>query len=251
MARSRSPLTVLAVVAPLVAAVAAAPLRARVPSADVAAVLVGVVALAGSVGSRASPVLSALSAAVAFDVLWAEPYGSLQVRDPGDRLTGVVMFVVGTLVASFCRRRHGVLRRWLLRRRPRRGPTQHLDTVSRVAEDIADGDDAGLVVLDVARTLVEVLALKDCWFEVPPLTGAPKAVLVHGGELELGGTRWDPGLIGLPDDGFHVPVVARGRVEGRFVCVPRRRQPVPRECILVALTLADQTASALLLASGV
>lgn len=124
----------------------------------------------------------------------------------------------------------------------------HLETVGRVAGEIADGDMAGLVVLDVARSLVELLALQDCRFERAPFVGASKPCLVRGGELRLGDKTWDPTRIGLPAGGFHIPLVARGRTEGRYVCMPSGRRPrrPSRQAVLVAGTLADQAASALL-----
>jgi GAF domain-containing protein len=68
------------------------------------------------------------------------------------------------------------------------------------------------------------------------------------GEFTLDGFRWSPINIGISAAGFDLPVIARGRVAGRFVCEPRTRVGVSREQLAVALTLADQAASALLLA---
>jgi hypothetical protein len=245
--------TALAVGIPAAVALAGVPWRASLPAADVAAVLVGAVALSGRFGARPTPLLAALSAGLAFDLLWVEPYGSLVVRNPGDRLTGLVLFAVGLAVAEPSRRHRAA--RWQTRRlrrmlRSRRAEAvEHLGTVERVAADIAEGDDAGLVVLDVARALVDVLDLRDCSFEGAPLAPGTCPVLMHTGELDYRGVRWDPARIGFPDRGFHVPLAARGRVVGRFVCVPRRSGPVRRDRVRVAVTLTDQAASALLLAS--
>jgi GAF domain-containing protein len=74
--------------------------------------------------------------------------------------------------------------------------------------------------------------------------------LLPNGELTLDGFRWSPINIGISASGFDVPVIARGRVAGRFVCVPRSRVSVSTEQLAVALTFADQAASALLLASA-
>jgi len=142
------------------------------------------------------------------------------------------------------------IRRWWKARAVRRSsPTDHLHTLRRVAGEIADGDITGLVVLDVARSLVELLDLRDCEFQLPPLADDGKPCLRRDGYLELQGTAWDPGAIGLPAAGFHVLVVARGRTEGRYLCTPRAQTKPSPERLVVALTLADQTASALLLDS--
>ena len=41
-------------------------------------------------------------------------------------------------------------------------------SMSRVAEQVADGDSASFIVLDVARALVELLDLGDCRYEPTP-----------------------------------------------------------------------------------
>jgi hypothetical protein len=247
--------TALAVALPAAVAWAGTPFRAQLSAADVAAVLVGVVAVVGAVGVRATPVLAAASAAMAFDMAWAAPDGTLRVRDPADRLSAVVLLVVGATLAELGRRRRARWRRpW---RRPRLWRSRdeealdHLHTVGRVAADIAEGDDAGLVLLDVSCALVELLDLRDCAFEQPPFPPGERPVLLHTGELELRGVRWDPARTGLPTRGFAIPVAARGHVEGRFLCVPRRPGTVRPDRVVVALTLVDQAASAVVLSSAV
>ncbi len=121
------------------------------------------------------------------------PYGTLRMHDPADRVTGVVVLVVGVSLAELGRRSPA---RW---RRPWRRPqlwrtrdeevADHLQTVSRVAADIAEGDDAGLVLLDVSCALVELLDLRDCAFKRPPFPPRERPRLVHTGELEMWGVR--------------------------------------------------------------
>lgn len=121
-----------------------------------------------------------------------------------------------------------------------------VQSLGRVAEQVAGGDSADFVVLDVARALVELLDLRDCRYE--PASGeSGRPVLRHGGELEYRGVRWDPSQIGLPEKGFDVPVVARGHLMARFVCLPRRRRPVQADRALAACALVDQAASAQLI----
>jgi hypothetical protein len=254
MVGRRGALTLLGTALPAATAVLALPLRAELAPANLAAILVGVVALAGTLGAAPTPVLAGASGALAFSVLWSEPYGSIEVQHPGDRISGAVVFLVGTGLAVFGRRRqrHRTWRRrpWpSLRRRPRHAHVQ-AEHLGRVAAEIADGDTGGLVVLDVARSLVDVLRLGDCRFEVPPFDvdpAEPQVVLRRTGELELRGIRWDPTRIGLPATGFCIPVVARGHTEGRYICLPRRPWRPADEQVGIALALADQAASALLL----
>ena len=119
-------------------------------------------------------------------------------------------------------------------------------SMSRVAEQVADGDSASFIVIDVARALVELLDLGDCRYEpTPGPSGRP--VLLHGGELTYRGVRWSPVHIGLPEKGFDLPMTARGRVVGRFVCLPRRRHPIQEDRVITATALVDQAATAQLI----
>lgn|GEM_PF-3162756 len=125
-----------------------------------------------------------------------------------------------------------------------------LRSVSQVAAEVAKGEDAGLVLVDVGRRLIELLDLTDCSFEVPPFDRPMRPVLRHDGDLELRGVTWDPSTAGLPTAGFHLPVVAREQMLGRFRCIPRHRYGIPRERLLAAVALADQTAAALLISGA-
>jgi K+-sensing histidine kinase KdpD len=146
---------------PTALAFAALPLRHVLPAADVAVALVGAIALLGTLGGRLAPALGAISGAVAFDVLWVAPYGSLQIRDPSDRLTGLLVLAVGGGLAERNRRRRRRPARTLRIQLPRSIRSAHLSTIRRVAGDIAEGDTAGVVVLDIARSLVDVFRLRD------------------------------------------------------------------------------------------
>jgi hypothetical protein len=177
-------------------------------------------------------------------------------------LSVVAAFVAGAAVAPLVRRarrapqvRDTVERRRTRARRQRpaearRDCRQSLASVrsmGRVAEQVAGGDSASFVVLDVARALIELLDLDDCRFEhaAGGVTGRP--VLLHGGEFTYRGVRWSPVHIGLPEKGFDLPMVARGQVVGRFVCLPGRRRPIPEDRVLAALALVDQAATAQLI----
>jgi len=170
--------------------------------------------------------------------------------------TAVLGFLAGAVVAPWvrarrpgaasARRRHRTRRSRAEARRDCERSLVSVRSMGRVAEQVAGGDSASFVVLDVARTLVELLDLDDCRYESGTRpTGRP--VLRHGGEMELWGVRWSPVMIGLPEKGFDIEMVALGLAVGRFVCLPRRRSPVPEDRVLAALALVDQAASAQLI----
>lgn len=180
---------------------------------------------------------------------------------PAVILSVVAAFVLGVASSQAWRRLRGAEPRrsrthshtWRPRRQSaagaRRDCRQSLVSVrsmGRVAEEVAGGDSASFVVLDVARTLVELLDLADCRYE-PASSASGRPVLRHGGELEYRGVRWSPSQIGLPDKGFDLLMVARGHLVGRFVCLPRRRWAVPEDRVLAATALVDQAASAQLI----
>jgi hypothetical protein len=116
-----------------------------------------------------------------------------------------------------------------------------------VAHEVAEGDGAEFIVIDVARSLVELLDLRDCRYETAPLAEDARPTLVQGGELELAHVRWSPMQLGLPQGGFDLVLAARGQTLGRFVCEPRVQHTVSEDRLLAALTLADQAASARLI----
>ena len=122
-----------------------------------------------------------------------------------------------------------------------------LRTVSQVAAEVATGEDAGLVLIDVGRRMIELLDLTDCSFEVPPFERWARPLLQRDGEMGLHGVTWDPSKLGFPAAGFYISVVARVHIVGRFFCLPRHRYGIPQERLLAALALADQAGAALLI----
>jgi hypothetical protein len=258
----RSTVAVLRCGAPAGAALALSPLRGTVSNANAALVIVAAVALAGVSGRRLTSVVGAVGGAVTFAVLWATPEGVPRVERGADLVAAVMIGAVGVLLAELVRRNRSAepalapasasalrSRRWpMVLRRPRL-PLGPLRSVGRVAQEVADGDDAEFILLDVARTLVELLDLDDCRYETAPLADASRATLVHGGDLELQQLRWTPMQLGLPERGFDLLVEARGQILGRFVCSPRHRRTISEDRVLAALALVDQAASARLIAS--
>lgn len=195
-----------------------------------AAVVVASTAAAGSGGRGALSVLAAFLAGAAAMTLVQRARQAPGARPPARRWRNLARRQSAAAARRDCRQSLASVR-----------------SMGRVAEQVAGGDSASFVVLDVARALVELFDLADCRFEhaAGGVTGRP--VLLHGGEFTYRGVRWSPVDIGLPENGFDLPMVARGQVVGRFVCLPRRRRPIPEDRVLAALALVDQAASAQLI----
>jgi hypothetical protein len=198
------------------------------------------------------PLVAAASGAAAFVVAWAPPLGSPALDRSADRATAVIVFAVGWLLAR-------VVRRWRLDQAPRvvvaavpetraeRRRARSLDclrSVGRVAEEVAGGDPAAFIQIDVARSLVDLLDLRDCRYESAPCGPSRRPVLSHPGWFSVGDVGWSPLQLGLPTKGFDMLVTARGRVVGRYVCLPRRQRPAREDSVLAALALVDQAATA-------
>lgn len=145
--------------------------------------------------------------------------------------------------------RGSVLARRAAARRTHQTILDALRSVSQVAAEVATGGDAGLVLIDVGRRMVDLLDLTDCSFEVPPFERWARPLLQRDGEMGLHGVTWDPSKLGFPGAGFYISVVARDHIVGRFHCLPRHRYGIPHERVLAALALADQTAAALLISA--
>ena len=85
------------------------------------------------------------------------------------------------------RRRPSPWRRVAERRDGRRSLAS-IRSMNRAAEQVAGGDSASFVVLDVARALVELLGLRDCRYEAGPGSGV-RPVLRHA-QPTLYGVSW-------------------------------------------------------------
>jgi len=238
------------------AAVAAAllPLGDGVAAGNVALVLVAAVAVSAPGRSWWTPLAAATSGAAAFAVLWAPPTGSPTVDRSSHRVSIVLVFAVGLVLARLGQRwRPGRLdlldsATWRVRqalRRPR--GLDCLRSVGRLSEEVACGDSASFIRIDVARTLVELLDLRDCRYETAPYLPSTRPVLQHPGWLTIGPVGWSPVHVGLPEHGFDIVVEARGLPVGRFVCAPRRAGHAHEDSILAALALVDHAAMACLI----
>jgi hypothetical protein len=209
------------------------PVRTAIGSADVALVLAVVVVAAAAYGRRVAGSVTAVLAAVAFDVFHTQPYGSLKVADGHDLLAGVLLLVVGLVAGELAERLHAVRRR--------RSQLGELQRLHRIAERASSGDSTEDLTLQVGAELQACLSLQGCWYEEPPFLGE-LPTLEPDGSLSSRTYRWAAGGFELPRDGVAIPVWAGGRLLGRFVLAPTAGVGVPVERRLVALALVDHLA---------
>jgi hypothetical protein len=209
------------------------PVRDAVGSANVALVLAVVVVAAAAAGGRLAGGVTAVLAAVAFDVAHTLPYGSLKVANADDLLAGALLLVVGLVAGELAERLHATRRR--------RSQLGELQRLRRIAARASSGDTSEDLTLQVGAELRDCLSLQDCWYETAPfLAELPR--LEPDGSLSSRTYRWAAGGFELPRDGVAIPVWAANRLLGRFVLAPTAGIGVPIERRLVALAMVDQLA---------
>src|ERR1700683_202128 len=135
---------VAAVIAPVVLTLALLPFRGQAPAATVALGFAVLVALLAAIGTRASALLAAVSAALCYDVGFTQPYGSLTISHPQDIETTALLLVsgliVGQLAARNRRNRHLVMQQ-----------RDDLGHIQAIAELMAAGAEHGEVHVAVAQ----------------------------------------------------------------------------------------------------
>jgi hypothetical protein len=226
-----------AVAAPVAAGVALTPWRDRIVPADGALVLVVTIVAVASTGRRLAAVTAALAAALSFDFFLTRPYGSLRITGHADLVTGILLLVVGLAVGELAARgRHH-------RDHARQGDEQ-VALVHSVTELTATGRDAATVIATASTELVQLLHLRSCRFsEQPP--GPGTARITPRGEVAIGPVTWDTDDLGLPTRALDLPVRSGGWLLGHFVLTPTPGTRIPRQSLLVAVTIADQVGVAL------
>ena len=214
------------------------PFRSRLSNIDVALALVVVVMALGTSGRSAVPVVAAVTAAFAFEFFDTKPFEQLAIARGPDVWTTVVLAAVG-LLAGEC-----VVR--LVRQRVSiESGTADMQRVRTASDLVASGQEAVLVVEQIAQELERLLQLKDCRFEaVESHAGAPE--VQRDGSLSLSVSDGTPASKVLgPWEWAELPVWGQGQVLGHFVLSFRSDAQVGRDQLLVAVTLADQVGAAL------
>jgi K+-sensing histidine kinase KdpD len=236
----------VAVLAPVAVAALLVPLRDGLERANLALVLVVVVVLAAALGGRGAGALAAIVSVLAFDFFLTEPYLSMEIASADDIESASLLLVIGLVVGEIvvrARRTRGVAR----------DRADELARLAHVSELVATGAPVDDVVRAVETGLVEILVLRDCWFEPEqrPARERDHRVVRPMPRLERSGSVTGAGEWGFVDGGMALPpevelvVEGQGRRRGRLVLAADARSPVPLEHRAFAVVLADQLGAAL------
>jgi K+-sensing histidine kinase KdpD len=221
-----------AIFLPLGVAALMVPFRASFADAAAALVLVAVITLVATVGSRPAGYLAALSASFWFDFFLTRPYNQVVITHRTDIEITVSLFIVGVVITELAARS---------RQHHQRADEEssYVELFYQVAEDIAGGRPPDEIVEHVRAALVELLRLRDCRYDTAtPIT--PINQIQRDGRVTLRTIEWPVETWGLPGREIALPVMARGQVVGRFVLIPTPGEGISLQRRLVAVALADQ-----------
>ncbi len=230
---------VVALFGPPAVAAALIPARSWITGTNVALALVIVIVLVAATGRRGAAAAAALSSMVWFDFFHTRPYYSFTISRHEDVISAGLLLAVGLSVGELATRS----------RRHRSEAAEGSLEISRIhamAELVATGESADLVVLAVATELRSLLGLRDCRFERHQGADArPLPRIEPSGAVTLGILSWGAANLGLPGKKVELPIIAHGRAFGRYLLTPSPGHPLTVERRVVAVTLADQAGSAL------
>jgi hypothetical protein len=208
------------------------PLRDRLPNTDLALLLV---VLIGTVGWLAGPkpaLVSAVTAAVAFDLMDAPPYGALTMSRGVDVTTALVLLATGVVVGCGAAR----LARY---REAQDHRSDALAVVMEASGLVATGEEQRLVAEALGAELSRALELVDWEFRSHPPDGTRPLVARDG---SLVGLLSAPGRESLAT--IDLPVWCQGEVVAHYRLVLGPKRPSQEE-LRIALSLADQTGAAM------
>jgi hypothetical protein len=229
-------LTVSALVAPYVLAVALVPFRGTFANTAAALLFVAVIASIALLGNRVSGVLATLSSVIWFDFYLTRPYDRLTISHRPNLETALCIVVVGLFVNELAAANRRSFRR-------ANEESSYVRTMHGMAV-MASGDFSVDEVTAFARQgLCDVLMLRDCTFEPVP-SGLPYARIIANGTVVHVGLQWPTKELGIPGPQAEILAQWRGETFGRFVLTPTPGQPVSLDRRVVAVALASLAAGA-------
>lgn len=230
-------------IAALLAAGLLGGVRDDVGSTNVALLLAGIVVLAALAG-RTAGIVTALTAAMAFNYFHTVPYRSLRISGGRDIATVILLAALGLIVSEIgaWRRRNTATTHRLLE-------TAH--ALEHAAALTAGGAGSEEVFAVVRNALTASLGLRECRFEpatagsastmvTDPITVLPRTGALVGQTMRMGRYGFE-----LPSSGAALEVVHNGTILGRIIIVPDAHQGSALEDRRAAIALADLYAVAL------
>lgn len=233
----RGPVVLLAAALPVLTCALLTLARDAVTSATAVLILVVLIVAAAATGLRAAALLSAVTAALAFDYFLAPPYFTFTIADPHNLEAAALLLVVGAAV--------GEIALWGRRQAARASRDQgYLDGVISAAASAARASSTSLVN-QVAGQIADLLRIDGVRFDPATRYGGP--VVRDDGEIVAGGRVLDVSRHGLPSDAATaLPIVGGGRVRGHYLLTASTRVRRPtRTQLRVAVLLAQQAGAAL------
>jgi hypothetical protein len=217
---------------PLVISAAWIPLRDRLPNTDLALLLVLVIGTVGWLAGPLASLVSAVVAAVAFDVMDTRPYGALTMSRGVDITTALILLATGLLVGAGGAR---------LGRYQKSGDqrTDALAIVMEASSLVATGEEQPLITEALGAELSRALDLVACEFHARPPNGTRPLVSRDGSLVGL----LSPAGSGTSAQ-IDLPIWCHGQVVAHYRLTLGPRRP-SREELRVALSLADQAGAAM------
>jgi hypothetical protein len=224
--------------APIGVAAGLVSLRGHVANADIALVLVVLVVAAAAAGGRGAGALAAVVSTMAFDFFHTRPYLSLKITSAEDIQTTALLLVVGLAVGQMA---------LIVRHRSRDAAESRVavESLYRVAEQAARDSDVEHLTEVVRAELTGLLSLARCSFHTGPPPAGVSVLEPSGWMVDSNVHRYTQAGEQLPGAGLAIPVRNGGELQGHVLCVPVPGSSVPFGRRRVAITLADQFASAL------
>lgn len=232
----------LAVGAPIAVGALLVGVRGEIDSANVALIMVLTVVAVAAFTGRGPAAMAALVAAASYEFFFTRPYLSLRIHSGDDVLTTVILLVIALVVGQV----GAVARR---RAFETADALEESARLRRVAARLARGESAPDLIAAVTDEVSQLLMLRSCTFEEHP-TDASLPVLDRDGHVATTAYKLVDGGFALPDGGVRLPVVGADRELGSLVLVGDPEVGVSLEQRLVAVALADQLASVLVLHPG-
>lgn len=207
--------------------------RDHFAQANAVLILVFFVLVGAVIGGRLAGLATALTAAVAFDFFYTQPYNSLKINSAADIETTALLLLVGLAMGEIVVRADRI-------RFAVSGSRRELKSVHRVARLAADGEAIEDLISAVSAELTETLGLHRCTYETPPFTGAYARLEQTGLITGTNVVQYTKQGFELPHEGVELPVVVHDQAVARFVLIPTPGHGVAIEARLLAVALADQ-----------